>query len=61
MTFTFNEWGFIKHSMGVAAREYEKIMQDCTPSDKELSNYQIFKRQMEQANAIVKKIENAEI
>ena len=61
MKFTFIEWGKIKHSLEVAYREYEKQMSKCQPSDQELSIYQIFKRQMEDTKALIKKIETAEI
>lgn len=61
MKFTFDEWKFIQHCVECAAREYEKQMLDCNPSDKETSFYQIFKRQMEQANILVDKIKSSEI
>lgn len=61
MKFTFEEWGKIKHALGVAYRQYEKMMQDSKISDDELSMYQIFKRQMEEMVVLINKIENAEI
>lgn len=61
MKFTFNEWKFIQHCIECAGREFERIMRDSKPSDEEFSNYQIFKRQMEEAAALVEKITNAEI
>ena len=45
MKFTFEEWKFIQHCIECAGREFEKMMLDSTPSDKETSCYQIFKRQ----------------
>lgn len=61
MKFTFEEWKFIQHCIEVAGREFEQQMQDSTVSDKETSYYQIFKRQMEKANALTEKIKNSEI
>lgn len=61
MKFTFEEWKFIQHCIECASRDFEKLMNESTVSDKELSSYQIFKRQMEEANAIVQKIKTAEI
>ena len=61
MKFTFEEWKFIQHCIECAGGEFEKMMLDSNPSDKELSNYQIFKRQMEKANALVEKIKTSEI
>ena len=61
MKFTLKEWNFIKHCVECAGREFEAQMLDSTPSDKEFSNYQIFKRQMEQAHDLAARIENAEI
>lgn len=59
MKFTFEEWKFIQHCIECAGREFEKMMLDSTPSDKETSCYQIFKRQTEKANALVEKIPGA--
>lgn len=50
MKFTFEEWKFIQHCIECAGRDFEKMMLDSTPSDKETSCYQIFKRSMEKAN-----------
>lgn len=61
MKFTFEEWKFIQHCIECAGREFEKMMLDSTPSDKETSCYQIFKRQTEKANALVEKIKGSEI
>ena len=61
MRFTFEEWKFIQHCIECAGWKFKKMMLDSDPSDEELSNYQIFKRQMEQANALVEKIKTAEI
>lgn len=61
MKFTFEEWKFIQHCIECAGREFEKMMLDSTPSDKETSCYQIFKRQIEKANALVEKIKGSEI
>ena len=61
LQFTLKEWGSIRHDMEVAAREYEKLMLDCKPSDNELSMYQIFKRQMEQTHALIQRIDNTPI
>lgn len=61
MKFTFNEWGKIKHGLEVAHKEYERMMQNCKISDNENSMYQIFKRQMEEAALLIKKIENTEV
>ena len=61
MKFTFEEWKFIQHCIECAGREFEKMMLDSNPSDKELSSYQIIKRQMEKANALVEKIKTSEI
>ena len=61
MKFTFTEWKFIQHCIECAEREFEKMMRDSKPSDEEFSNYQIFKRQTEEASALVGKIKNAEI
>lgn len=55
MKFTFEEWKFIQHCIECAGREFEEMMLDSTPSDKETSCYQIFKRQTEKANALVEK------
>ena len=61
MKFSLNEWNFIKHCIETASKKYEEIMQECKPSNNETSFYQIYKRQMEQANIIIEKIENAKI
>ena len=61
MKFTLKEWNFIQHCLECAGREFEKDMQESKVSDQKYSSYQIFKRQMEQANALAKRIENAEI
>lgn len=61
MKFTFEDWKFIQHCIEVAGRDFEKIMQESTPSDKETSMYQIFKKSMERANALSEKIRTAEI
>lgn len=61
MKFTFDEWKFIQHCIECAGREFEKMMLDSKPSDEELSSYQIFRRQMEQADVLVKKIKSSEI
>lgn len=61
MKFTFEEWKFIQHCVEVAERDFKKMMQNSAVSDKETSFYQIFKRQMEQANALIKKIKDSEI
>jgi hypothetical protein len=37
------------------------MMLDSKPSDEEFGSYQIFKRQMEEANRLVDKIKNSEI
>lgn len=60
MKFTFEEWKFIQHCIECAGREFEKMMLDSTPSDKETSCYQIFKRQTEKANALVEKIKGCQ-
>lgn len=51
MKFTFEEWKFIQHCIECAGRKFEKMMLDSTPSDKETSCYQIFKRQTEKERA----------
>lgn len=61
MKFTFEEWKFIQHCLECASREFEAQMNDSKVSDKEFSNYQIFKRQTEKANYLVNKLKNAEI
>ncbi len=61
MKFTFDEWKFIQHCLECASREFEAQMNSSTVSDKELSSYQIFKRQTEKANYLVNKLKNAEI
>ena len=61
MKFTFEEWKFIQHCIECAGREFEKMMLDSTPSDKETSCYQIFKQQTEKANALVEKTKGSEI
>ena len=61
MKFTFKEWNFIKHCIEVASRDFSKQMEGSKPSDDERSMYQIFKRQAEQANELIKRIENADI
>ena len=61
MKFTFEEWKFIQHCIECASRDFEKLMNESTVSDKELSSYQIFKKQMEQAESIIRKINSAEI
>lgn len=61
MKFTFEEWKFIQHCIECAGRSFEKEMLDSNPSDKEFSNYQIFKRQMEKANTLIQKIKTSEI
>ena len=61
MKFTFEEWNFIQHCIECAGRDFENLMNESKVSDREFSNYQIFKRQMEKANAIVQKIRTAEI
>ncbi len=61
MKFTFEEWKFIQHCLECASREFEAQMNSSTVSDKELSSYQIFKRQTEKANYLVNKLKNAEI
>lgn len=61
MKFTFEEWKFIQHCLEVAKREFEEEMNDSEVSDKELSNYQIFKREAEKADYLVNKLKNSEI
>lgn len=61
MKFTFKEWNFIKHCIEVASRDFSKQMADSKQSDDENSMYQIFKRHSEQANELIKRIENADI
>lgn len=61
MKFTFEEWKFIQHCIECAGRQFEKMMLESNPSDKEFSSYQIFKRQMEQANTLGEKIKTSEI
>ena len=61
MTFTLKEWNFIKLCLETASRQYEKTMNESKVSDDKLSCYQIFKRQMEQANELAERIENTEI
>lgn len=61
MKFTFEEWGFIQHCIECAGRSFEQQMNECKPNERETSFYQIFKRQTEQANAIIEKIKNSEI
>ena len=61
MKFTIEEWKFIQHCLECASREFEAQMNSSTVSDKELSSYQIFKRQTEKANYLVNKLKNAEI
>ena len=61
MKFTFEEWKFILHCMGCAKNDFERLMNESTVSDKELSSYQIFKKQMGQAESIIRKINSAEI
>lgn len=61
MKFTFEEWKFIQHCIEVAGRDFEKMMQRSTVSDKEVSCYQIFKRQMEKARTLTEKLKNSEM
>lgn len=58
MQFTLDEWNFIKHCIEVAAREFDRQSEDCTPSDKENSMYRIFRRQYIKAQSIISDIEN---
>ena len=61
MKFTFEEWKFILHCMGCARNDFERLMNNSEVSDRELSSYQVFKKQMEQAGNIIRKINSAEI
>jgi predicted patatin/cPLA2 family phospholipase len=61
MKFTFTDWKFIQHSMEVARRQYEELMNNCNPSEEEHSGYQVFKRHVDNTTAIIDKITNAEI
>ena len=61
MNMTFAEWNTIKHSLEVAKREYEDIRKTCKESDDELSFYQIYTRQIAEAERLIAKIENAVI
>lgn len=61
MKFTFEDWGKIKHALEVARREYEKQMNDSKESDEHTSCYQIFKRQITDADRILHNLATAEI
>ena len=58
MKFTFKDWCFIKHCLEVAKNNYVEQMESSKPSDKEYSFYQIFKRQSEQTDELIARIEN---
>lgn len=58
MKFTFKDWCFIKHCLEVAKNTYAEQMENSNPSDKEYSFYQIFKRQAEQTEELIARIEN---
>lgn len=58
MNFTLKEWNFIKHCLEVAAKEFEKQHEDCTPSDREASVYRIYERQYLKAIELAHDIEN---
>ena len=59
MKFTFKEWQAIKHNIEVAKREYLEQMENSKFSEDPLSLYQIFKRQAEEAQNFIDRIENA--
>ena len=61
MRFTFAEWQSILHDLEVAARDYEKEMNDCTPSENPASTYQIFKRQAEETKGFIERIKNCQL
>ena len=61
MKFNFKEWNFIKHCIEVANRDFEKQMELSKQSESESSCYQIFKRQTEQAKALIARIGSSEI
>jgi len=61
MKFTLKEWNFIVHCLDVAAREYEKQMNNSPKMDDEISAYQIFRRQFREARRLIDFIENSEV
>lgn len=61
MKFTFEEWKFIQLCIECAGQGFKKMMLNSTPSDKEASTYQIYRRQAEKANVLINKIKNSEI
>ena len=61
MNFTFNEWLVIRHSLEVARSSYKDIADTCTPSDSDLSMYQIFKRQIAEVDELLDKLNNSVI
>ena len=61
MSITFNEWKTILHCLGVAEREFEKLMMESKPSEDKWSCFQIFNGQAEEARALINKIENTPI
>lgn len=61
MNFTFTEWTTIRHSLEVARSSYKDIADTCTPSDSDMSMYQIFKRQIAEVDALLDKLDNAVI
>ena len=61
MNFTFTEWLVIRHSLEVARNSYQDILGTCTPSDSDLSKYQIFKRQIAEVDELLDKLNNSVI
>lgn len=59
MEFTFKEWQFIHYCLETAKREYEQQMNNSNVSDEEYSTYQIFRRQIDRAQSIIDRIDNA--
>lgn len=58
LQFTMKEWNFIKHCLECASRDFAKHRDESTESEQHTSQYQIFKRQAEEATRIAAKIEN---
>lgn len=58
LKFTMKEWNFIRHCLECASRDFAKHQAESTESEQHNSQYQIFKRQTEEAARLAEKIEN---
>lgn len=61
MTFTRKELNTLVHCLEVAKRDFEKYVDSSKPRDDEYSDYQIFKRQVQQAQELINKIDATEL